>query len=176
MEKNQNPVTQTEVKTEGVVDQPTNQNDQKTYTQEEYNALDIKLKKQYEKKYEGIDIAKYREWEKSQLTESEKMADLIKKNEALEARILEAENRSVVANAGVDQKFQKFVLSEVSTLEGDFEENLKTYLKDNTQYLVQKNESKPTTTGFPQNNTNPGVSEEKAYLDKKYAKNPYYKK
>ena len=56
---------------------------------------------------------------------------------------------SVVANAGVDSKFQKFVLSEVSK-EGDFEENLKNYLKDNPQYLVsQENTEKPKTTGIP---------------------------
>ena len=127
MENKQDPVTQTEEKTEA-----------KTYTQEEYNALDKKLKAKYEKKYEGIDIAKYKEWQESQKSESEKKAETDKENERLKARIVELENMQVVANAGIDSKFQKFVLSEVSQMEGDFEDNLKNYIKDNSQYLQTK--------------------------------------
>lgn len=77
----------------------------------------------------------------------------------------------------MDSKFQKFVLSEISGLDGDFEENLTNYLKDNPQYLVNKeNSGKLKSTGISQNGANPQVSEKQAYLDKKYAKNPYYKK
>ena len=79
----------------------------------------------------------------------------------------------VVANAGVDSKFQKFVFSEVSK-EGNFEDNLKEYLKNNNQYLIKDEKTK--TTGYSQNTSNSQISEEKAYLDKKYANNPYYKK
>ena len=57
-----------------------------------------------------------------------------------------AENKSVVANAGVDSKFQKFVLSEVSEMEGDFEDNLKDYLKENPQFLINKVET-PKSNG-----------------------------
>ena len=69
----------------------------------------------------------------------------------------------VVANAGVDSKFQKFVFSEVSK-EGNFEDNLKEYLKNNNQYLIK--EEKTKTTGYSQNTSNSQISEEKAYLDK----------
>lgn len=47
----------------------------KTYTQEEYNALDKKLKEKYEKKYANIDIAKYNEWVESQKTAEQKQAE-----------------------------------------------------------------------------------------------------
>lgn len=177
MEDNQNTVTQTDDKTVVVDAQTTSQNEPKTFTQEEYNALDKKLRAKYEKKYEGIDIAKYKEWVESQKTEAEKQSEIIKENETLKAKLLEAENKSVVANAGVDSKFQKFVISEVSQMEGEFTDNLTSYLKDNPQFLFRKqDEKKPTTTGFSQNIANKSVSEEKAYLDKKYANNPYYKK
>lgn len=150
MENNENTVTQTEAveteeKTEVSGEQPVEKNE-KTYTQEEVNALDKKLKEKYEKKYAGIDLKKYKEWEDSQKTETEKSLEKDKKIEALEKQLVIAENKSVVANAGVDSKFQKFVLSEVSELEGDFEDNLKDYLKENPQFLISKVET-PKTNG-----------------------------
>ena len=145
MEENQNAVTQTEEKTEVSGEQPVEKNE-KTYTQEEVNALDKKLKEKYEKKYAGIDLKKYKEWEDSQKTETEKSLEKDKKIEALEKQLAYAKNESVVANAGVDAKFQKFVLSEVSELEGDFEDNLKDYLKENPQFLISKVET-PKSNG-----------------------------
>ena len=150
MEEKENAVTQTETvetveKTEVSGEQPVEKNE-KTYTQEEVNALDKKLKEKYEKKYAGIDLKKYKEWEDSQKTETEKSLEKDKKIEALEKQLAYAENKSVVANAGVDSKFQKFVLSEVSEIEGDFEDNLKDYLKENPQYLISKVET-PKTNG-----------------------------
>lgn len=176
MENNQNAVTQTDDKTVVVDAQTTSQNEPKTFTQEEVNAMILKAENKINKKYEGVDLKAYNEWKESQKTETEKQSEIIKENESLKAQLREAENKSVVANAGVDSKFQRFVISEISNQEGDFEDNLKNYLKDNPQFLIQKEEKKTVTTGFSQNQANPSVSEEKAYLDKKYANNPYYKK
>ena len=177
MENNEKtPVTQTEDKNVTVDTQTTNQNEPKTFTQEEVNAMILKAENKITKKYEGVDLKAYKEWEESQKTEAEKQSEIIKENESLKTQLREAENKTVVANAGVDSKFQRFVISEVSNQEGEFEDNLKSYLKDNPQFLIQKEEKKPTTTGFSQTTANESVSEEKAYLDKKYANNPYYKK
>jgi len=177
MENNkQEPVTQTEEKNVEVDTQTTGKSEPKTFTQEEVNAMILKAESKLTKKYEGVDLKAYKEWEESKKTEAEKQQEIIKENETLKMQLREAENKTVVANAGVDSKFQRFVISEVSNQEGDFEDNLKTYLKDNPQFLFQKEEKKTTTTGFSQTNTNESVSEEKAYLDKKYANNPYYKK
>ena len=150
MENNENAVTQTETvetveKTEVSGEQPVEKNE-KTYTQEEVNALDRKLKEKYEKKYAGIDLKKYKEWEESQKTDSEKQQEILQENETLKKKLVIAENKSVVANAGVDSKFQKFVLSEVSEIEGDFEDNLRYYLKENPQFLISKVET-PKTNG-----------------------------
>ena len=146
--ENKDAVTQTEEKTEGKAVEQTVEKTERTYTQAEYNALDKKLKEKYEKKYEGIDIKAYNEWKESQKTAEEKNAETLKENETLKAKIVELENMQVVANAGIDSKFQKFVLSEVSQMEGDFEDNLKSYLKDNSQYLQTKETVEtPKTTG-----------------------------
>ena len=152
MENNENAVTQTETveteeKTEVSGEQPVEKNEKeevKTFTQEEVNAMLAKEKKKMPSKDE---MKAFNDWKESQKTEKEKSLEKDKKIEALEKQLSYAENKSVVANAGVDAKFQKFVLSEVSEIEGDFEDNLKDYLKENPQYLIQKNVETPKTNG-----------------------------
>ena len=163
--------------TENTDTQTAEQNVEKTFTQSEFTKA---LKDEVARKTKGMptkeELKEFNEWKESQKTDAEKQVETLKEIETLKTRLLEAENKSVVANAGVDSKFQRFVMSEVSQMEGEFADNLTNYLKDNPQYLFQKEEKKPVTTGFSQNQANPKVSEEKAYLDKKYANNPYYKK
>lgn len=171
MENNQEPVTQTDAKTEGTVTQTENA-EEKTFTQEEVNSMLAKERKKMPSKDE---LKEFNVWKESKKTEAEKNAEILEENKKLNTRISELENLQVVANAGVDSKFQKFVLSEVIGMEGEFETNLTTYLKTNNQYLVEK-QKENKSTGVNQNKSNLGVSEEKAYLDKKYANNPYYKK
>ena len=147
MENNENSVTQTEsVATENKTEvsgvQPVEKNE-KTFTQEEVNAM---LAKEKNKMPSKEDMKAFNEWKESQKTESEKQLEKDKKIEALEKQLTYAENKSVVANAGVDSKFQKFVLSEVSEMEGDFEDNLRDYLKENPQFLISKVET-PKTNG-----------------------------
>lgn len=171
-----NAVTQTDNNTEGTGTEPVKKTEEKTFTQEEVNAMVLKEVNKATKKYEGVDLKKYKEWEDQNKTNEEKYADIVKENQKLKNDLAYAENKSVVANAGVDSKFQKFVLSEVSAMEGDFENNLKDYLKNNSQYLANGENKNSSSTGLPQNNTNKPVSDKQAYLDKKYANNPYYKK
>ena len=147
MENNENAVTQTETvetveKTEVSGEQPVEKNE-KTFTQEEVNAMLAKEKKKMPSKE---DMKAFNEWRESQKTEEDKKNEILLENETLKKQLAYAENKSVVANAGVDSKFQKFVLSEVSEIEGDFEDNVKDYLKENPQYLVSKVET-PKTNG-----------------------------
>ena len=150
---------------------------EKTFTQSEFNEA---LKNEVARKTKGMpskeELKEFNEWKESQKTESEKMIELTQKLAEANKKLDYANQHNVVANAGVDSKFQRFVHSEVSLLEGDFQDNLTTYLKENPQFLIQKTEAKPTTTGFAQNKTNVTVNDNQAYLDKKYANNPYYKK
>ena len=147
MENNENAVTQTETvetveKTEVSGEQPVEKNE-KTFTQEEVNAMLAKEKKKMPSKE---DMKAFNEWKESQKSEEDKKNEILQENETLKKQLAIAENKSVVANAGVDSKFQKFVLSEVSEIEGDFEDNLKSYLKDNPQFLISKVET-PKTNG-----------------------------
>lgn len=116
-------------------------------TQEEFNEA---LKKEVARKTKNLpskeDLKEFNEWKESKKTEEDKKNEILSENETLKKQLAYAENKSVVANAGVDAKFQKFVLSEVSEMEGEFEDNLKDYLKDNPQFLISKVET-PKTNG-----------------------------
>lgn len=134
--------------TENTETQTAEEKVEKTFaTQEDFNEA---LKKEVARKTRNLpskeDLKAFNEWKESQKTETEKSLEKDKKIETLEKQLAYAENKSVVANAGVDSKFQKFVLSEVSEMEGDFEDNLKDYLKENPQFLISKVET-PKSNG-----------------------------
>lgn len=134
--------------TENTETQTAEEKVEKTFaTQEDFNEA---LKKEVARKTRNLpskeDLKAFNEWKESQKTETEKSLEKDKKIETLEKKLAYAENKSVVANAGVDSKFQKFVLSEVSEIEGDFEDNLKDYLKENPQFLISKVET-PKSNG-----------------------------
>ena len=111
---------------------------EKTYTQEEYNALDKKLKTKYEKKYEGIDIAKYREWVESQKTAEQKQAEKEAEYLAKDNKISDLEKENAILKAGVKEDID-YVLFKVSRMEGDFTENLAKFLKDNPKFTSSEN-------------------------------------
>lgn len=130
-------VTQTEQKNE--------EKAEKTFTQEEVNSMLKKEKQKAEKKYEGIDITKYKEWQESQKTAEQKQAEketeyqnTLSKNESLMQ-----ENQ--VLRAGVNTDDVDYVVFKVSKMEGEFEENLAKFLKDNPKYLGQELEEHKAT-------------------------------
>lgn len=134
MNNNQEPVTQTVEKTEGTVTD-TVEKTEKTFTQDEVNAMILKETNKINKKYEGVDLKKYKEWEESQKTETEKQAELTKNltNITNENASLKQENE--VLKSGVNVEDVDYVLFKVSKMEGEFEDNLKDFLKENPKYL-----------------------------------------
>lgn len=170
------PVTQTDGNIEETGTTPVSKNENvevKTFTQEEVNAILLKERKKIPSKEE---LQQFNEWKESQKTEEEKKTELTQKmtDTANENISLRQENQ--VLKSGVNADDADYVLFKVSKMEGEFEDNLKDFLKNNPKYL-QKNEKNDSanTTGFSQNNTSQPKSEAQAYLDKKYANNPYYK-
>ena len=123
-------VTQTEQKTEEAV---------KTFTQEEVNSMLKKEKQKAEKKYEGIDIAKYKEWVESQKTAEEKQAEKDAEYAKKDTTISQLQKENAILKAGVKNADDiDYVLFKVSKMEGEFDENLAKFLKDNPKYLGQE--------------------------------------
>lgn len=152
VEETGNAVTQTEQKTEEAV---------KTFTQEEVNTMLKKEKQKAEKKYEGIDVTKYKEWVESQKTAEQKQAEKEAEYAQKDTTISELQKENAVLKAGVKNADDiDYVLFKVSKMEGEFEENLAKFLKDNPRYLGQELEEHKAT-GAPvktlSSNQNDGV-------------------
>jgi hypothetical protein len=134
-------VTQTEQKNE--------EKSEKTFTQEEVNSMLKKEKQKAEKKYEGIDITKYKEWQESQKTAEQKQAE---KETEYQKTLSEKESlfqENQVLKAGVNVDDVDYVVFKVSKMDGEFEENLAKFLKDNPKYLGQELETEHKATGAP---------------------------
>ena len=175
--ENKNTVTQTEQKIEGTVTQTVNKTEEKTektFTQEEVNAMLKKENAKLLKKYEGVDLDAYKQWAESQKTAEQKQQEEIIKMKNLQNDNDFKTQMLEIMKKGLSYDEAEFVQFKLSKMAGDFEENLDTYLKNNKP--TEQKEQKNITTGFSQNNTNTVVNEDKAYMDKKYANNPYYKK
>lgn len=154
MENNTETVENVKVEETGEVGTQANENKveekaEKTYTQADFNAMDKKLKEKYEKKYSGIDIAKYKEWEESQKTaeqrQAEKEAEYVEKDK----RIVLLENKLKLKDANVSKEYEDFVLFTVSNMEGEFEDNLGQFLKDNPKYIKGQEITEQKATGTP---------------------------
>ena len=154
MENNTETVENVKVEETGDVGTQANENKveekaEKTYTQSDFNAMDKKLKEKYEKKYAGIDIAKYKEWEESQKTaeqrQAEKEAEYVEKDK----KIVLLENKLKLKDANVSKEYEDFVLFTVSNMDGEFEDNLGQFLKDNPKYIKGQEITEQKATGTP---------------------------
>lgn len=153
-------VTQTEEKTE--------EKTEKTFTQEEVNTMLKKEKQKTEKKYEGIDITKYKEWQESQKTAEQKQAE---KETEYQKTLSEKESlaqENQVLKAGVSIDDVDYVVFKVSKMEGEFEENLEKFLKENPKYKGQELETEQKATGTPVKTISSKESGVMAILKAKY--------
>lgn len=122
----------------------------KTFTQEEVNSMLKKEKQKAEKKYEGIDLTKYKAWEESQKTAEQKQAEKEAEYQQKDNRISQLEKENTVLKAGVkDADDVDYILFKVSKMEGEFEENLAKFLKDNPKFLKGQELIEQKATGAP---------------------------
>lgn len=142
MEKEeQKPVTQTEEKTEGTVTETVEKTEKaekaeiKTFTQEEVNAMLTKERKKMPSKEE---LQEFSNWKESQKTAEQKQAE---KETEYKKTLSEKESlvqENLVLKSGVNIDDVDYVVFKVSKKEGDFEENLQEFLKENPKYLKKE--------------------------------------
>lgn len=150
---------------------------EKRFTQEEFNEA---LKNEVARKTKGLpnkdELKEFNDWKESKKSADQKQQEAVvemqrlKDNNNVQAQMLE------IMKKGISYDDAEFIQFKVSKMDGDFSDNLESYLKNNPKYAKGEDKKTNNTTGFSQNNAGQGVSEDKAYLDKKYANNPYYKK
>ena len=153
MEKEKEPVTQTEEKTEVPVTQTDDKTEEKTevktFTQEEVNAMVLKAENKINKKYENVDLEAYNKWQESQKTEAEKQTELTQKMTDTKNENIALKQENQVLKSGVNADDVDYVVFKVSKMEGEFEDNLKVFLKENPKYLQKTVTEDNEDTGTP---------------------------
>lgn len=134
-------------------------------TQEEFNEA---LKKEVARKTRNVpskeELKAFNEWKESQKTEAEKQTERAQEFAKLQAEKDSLEQLTKIYDAGVTGKDNvEFIQFKVSKMEGDFDENLKTYLDEHPKYLQKETEEDaPQTTGASvkkiSNNAEDGVT------------------
>ena len=134
--------------------QTTNQNEgqaEKTFTQEELNKIvQERLDKEKKKMPSKEDLKAFKDWQESQKTAEEKQAEKDAEYQKTLNELNTLKQTNAVLEAGVNKDDADYVLFKVSKMEGEFEENLAKFLKDNPKYLKQELETtEPKATGAP---------------------------
>lgn len=125
---------------------------EKTFTQDEVNAI---VKERLAKAQKGIpskeELTKYNEWKESQKTQQDKYDELVKNDAEKDSTISNLKKENLVLKSGItDSDEIEFIVYKISKMDGDFEDNLKQYLADNPKH-IKKEETK--ATGVQSNNS-----------------------
>ena len=134
--------------------QTTNQNEgqaEKTFTQEELNKIvQERLDKEKKKMPSKEDLKAFKDWKESQKTAEEKQAEKEAEYQKTLNELNTLKQTNAILEAGVNKDDADYVLFKVGKMEGEFEENLAKFLKDNPKYLKQELEqAEPKATGTP---------------------------
>ena len=108
---------------------------EKTFTQAELDkVIADRLARERAKMPPQDKLKAFEEWQKSQQTEAEKAAEREKEYQAAAARNTELQRELAVLKAGVKAEDAEYVLFKVGKMEGEFADNLKAFLAENTKY------------------------------------------
>lgn len=91
------------------------------------------------KKMKGMptkeELDAFKKWQDEQKTVEEKQAEQVKEHVKLQSDYQTLQNEMKIIKAGVNADDSDYVLFKVSKIDGDFEENLNKFLKDNPKYV-----------------------------------------
>ena len=95
------------------------------------------------------ELKAFKEWQESQKTAEQKQAEKEAEYQKTLNELNTLKQTNAVLEAGVSKDYADYVFFKVSKMEGEFEENLAKFLKDNPKYLKQELETEPKATGAP---------------------------
>jgi len=141
----ENQETEQETNVDATENQETEQQqEEKTFTQAELDKqIGERLKRERSKMPHKEDLEAFKEWKKSQQTEQEKIAEERKQADKIRTELQQLKNERAVLKSGVNSDYADFISFKVSQMEGDFQDNLEGFLKDNPQF--SKTPSQGTT-------------------------------
>lgn len=93
------------------------------------------------------ELKAYKEWKESQKTESEKQAEALKELETLRQEKLNTQRENALLKKGINNDDIDYVMFKVGKMEGEFDENLVEFLKENPKFTAKEEKSVASTTG-----------------------------
>ena len=91
----------------------------------------------------------FKKWEESQKTEADKQAETLKELETLRQEKLNTQRENALLKKGINENDIDYVMFKVGKMEGEFDDNLVEFLKENPKFTA-KEETKTvaSTTGI----------------------------
>ena len=170
MEEKKETVEDVKIEETGKEVTQTNNNEEeteKTFTQEDVDKI---VKERLKKMPSKEEIKAFKDWQETQKTAEQKQAEKETeyKKTLSEKESLVQENQVLKAGVNIDEV--DYVLFKVSKKEGNFEENLQEFLKENPKYLKNKEteEIEQKATGTPVKTISSKESGVMAILKAKY--------
>lgn len=110
--------------------------EEKTFTQSELNEI---IKDRLARARKGIpddaELKEFRKWKRESQTDAEKYSGMQQELNEARAELILLKNQQAVSKAGCRSEFSEFVADKISKMEGEFEDNLQAFKKDNPQYF-----------------------------------------
>ena len=93
------------------------------------------------------ELKAYKEWKESQKTESEKQDEALKELETLRQEAVNAKRENALLKKGINEEDMDYVMFKVGKMDGEFDENLVEFLKENPKFTSKEEKSVASTTG-----------------------------
>lgn len=148
--------------------------EEKTFTQKELDdVVESRLAKYKKTMPSKEELSEFKNWKESQKTEKEKQDEKEKEYQKTVSKKEELEKILSIRDAGVSKEDADYVLFKLSKMDGNFNDNMSDFLKENPKFL---NSSKEVTQiinlgGEHKETTSPDLSKMSYEEYKKYRKN-----
>ena len=93
----------------------------------------------------------FKQWKESQKTETEKQAEEKKELETLRQETVNVKRENALLKKGINEEDIDYVMFKVGKMDGEFDENLVEFLKENPKFTAKEETKKPETTGVKSN-------------------------
>ena len=89
----------------------------------------------------------FKQWKESQKTEADKQAETLKELETLRQEKLNTQRENALLKKGINVDDIDYVMFKVGKMDGEFDDNLVEFLKENPKFTAKEEKSVASTTG-----------------------------
>jgi serine phosphatase RsbU (regulator of sigma subunit) len=153
MEEKKETVEETQEET---VQQENEGTGEKLLTQEEFDkAIQERVAREKKKLPPKEELDEFKKWKEGQKTQEEKLTEIQKIMQEKEEKLSNLEKENLLLKKGIPYKNIDYLIFQASKMDGDFSENVETFLKENPEFSGKKEtkDTGVTTTGVKSTQT-----------------------